>query len=423
MSEAPLGLLGVLGVLLVFSGFLSSSETALFSLTPLQKRSADVSVRELLGRPRALLITILLGNLVVNLLFFAFAARLGTAHEGATGGFVVGFGALIAILLFGEILPKTIGLRSRVRVARFSAPILRVCVFLSAPVRTPVLVLLERFNTLITSWIGEEKRLTPEVLAAVLERGAEEGLLLDTEADLLAEIIELTEIRVREIMTPRVDALFLDINTEDREEILKTALQSHYQSWLPVIDGTPDRVVGRVRIRDLVKKKDRPTRQLVMPVKFVPEVASALDLLRSLDEDRTNEAIVVDEWGGTAGVVTSEDVFEEIVGDLRTEGELRVPAAVPLGEGRFRVAGSLSIRDWNERFGLAVVPMEFETVGGFVTALLGRIPRAGDRVRVENLLLEVNEVRGRRVVTVDLRVEDASKDGGDKTERPERRGA
>jgi len=118
------------------------------------------------------------------------------------------------------------------------------------------------------------------------------------------------------------------------------------------------------------------------------------------------EAVVVDEWGGTAGTVTAEHLFEEIVGDLRAENEARVPAAVPLGEGRYRIAGSLTIRDWNDRFGLAIVPMEFETVGGFVTAQLGRLPRTGDVVRAENLVLEVHEVRGRRILTVDIRVEE-----------------
>jgi CBS domain containing-hemolysin-like protein len=117
---------------------------------------------------------------------------------------------------------------------------------------------------------------------------------------------------------------------------------------------------------------------------------------------------VVDEYGGTAGVVTAEDAFEQILGDLRSEGEARGPAVEPLGDGRFRVPGDLPIREWNEAFGLAVVPREFETVGGFVTALLGHIPRAGDQVRVGELELVVHEVRRRRVLTVDLGVRTAA---------------
>jgi CBS domain containing-hemolysin-like protein len=236
-----------------------------------------------------------------------------------------------------------------------------------------------------------------------MERGAKEGALLGVEADLLAEIIELGEIRVREIMTPRVDTLFVDVSGADREGVARAALERRL-SWIPVIEGVPDRVLGRVRVLDLFRKGGRTVSQLVMPVKFVPEVASALDLLHALREDRTTEAVVIDEWGGTAGYVTAENVFEELVGELRTEGEERVPAVVPLGEGRYRVAGGLTIRDWNEAFGMNVVPREFETVGGFVTAMLGRIPRAGDGVSIGGLELEVHEVRGRRVTSLDIGV-------------------
>jgi magnesium and cobalt transporter len=207
---------------------------------------------------------------------------------------------------------------------------------------------------------------------------------------------------VREIMTPRVDMLAIDL-AADPAPVIERALERR-MTWLPVVDGQVDKVVGCVRVRDLVVRRERPIGQVVMPVMYIPEVASALDLLHDLRESRTTEAVVVDEWGGTAGFVTIEDIFEEIVGDLRVEGELGERPVVALGEGRFRVAGSLSVRDWNEQFGGQVVPTEFETVAGYVTALLGRIPRAGDKVRVGDLVNEVHEVRGRRVMSVDMYV-------------------
>lgn len=171
-----------------------------------------------------------------------------------------------------------------------------------------------------------------------------------------------------------------------------------------MIDGHPDQIVGQVRVRDLLVYPDRSIDQIMMPVPFVPEVASCMDGLHGLRNMRAVMAVVVDEWGGTAGVVTLEDIFEEIVGDLRVEGEEREIAVVPLGEGRFRLAGSLSMLDWNEGFGFGVVPMEFETVCGFVTTLIGRIPRAGDAARWGDLVFEVAEVRDRRVVWVDMSV-------------------
>jgi CBS domain containing-hemolysin-like protein len=402
IADLPGWLVLGLGALLLLSGFFSASETALFSLTPTQRASSTPAVRALLHEPRRLLFSVLLCNLLVNVLFFAFARRL-MPGEGGLVDIAIGLGVLVTLLIFGEILPKTLGLRLRAACARVAAPMIQVVVAFLGPLSTPLTRLLDLCQRMLGPAAREDAGVTTEVLAHVMERGAEEGALVGLEADLLVEVIELDRVRVREIMTPRVDALFLELSGEDRDRMIERALALG-RSTLPVIDGGPDQVAGMVRMRDVFRYPDRPIRQLVMPVKFVPEVASALDLLRELRKDRTAEAVVVDEWGGTAGVVTAEDVFEEIVGDIRIEGEARVPAVVPLGEGRYRVAGALSIRDWNEAFGLDVVPTEFETVGGFVTALLGRIPRAGDEARAQNLLMKVHEVRGRRVLTVDIAV-------------------
>ncbi len=390
----------LLAFLLFVSGCFSATETALFNLKPGERARAKTAVRELIAHPRDLLVTVLLANLIVNLLFFAFALRLVPPnHPG--GGLALSAGALLVVVVFGEILPKTIGLRGSPFVSRVLGPPFLLLVRALGPVRRVVSVLLAWVLSLFGRRFHEGRGLTPEALAQVLEHSADQGVLHETEADFLSEIVELGGIRVREIMTPRVDLVFLDLLRDRREDVVERAL-SQRLSWLPVVRNGPDEVVGRVAVRDLVNQPDRPVSQLVVPVKFVPEVASALDLLHGLREDRTAEAVVVDEWGGTAGVVTIEDIFEEIVGDLREEEEVPERAAVPLGEGRHRVDGGLSIRDWNEEFGTRVVPTEFETVGGFVTALLGRIPRHGDVVRYGPLEMEVHEVRGRRILSVDI---------------------
>jgi CBS domain containing-hemolysin-like protein len=273
-----------------------------------------------------------------------------------------------------------------------------------------LLFVLEHVHRLISGWIRPEGGITPEVLARVLQRGAAEGALHEREVDLLTGILELEDIRVREIMAPRVDSLFLEVGGEERSAVVAKALERRL-TWLPVIDGGPDRVLGRVSLRDVLRHPERSIQALTMPVKFVPEVATALDLVRSLRQGSASEAVVVDEYGGTAGVVTVEDAFEQILGDLRSEGEERGPVVEPLGRDRFRVPGDLPIREWNEAFGLEVVPREFETVGGFVTALLGRIPKSGDRVRVGELELLVGEVKRRRVLTLELGLSSALRVG------------
>ncbi len=402
MSETPLELWIVLAGLLGLSGFFSASETALFSLSAGQVARAGARVRAMLAHPREVLVTILLCNLVVNLLFFAFAARV---HVGVddSARLASGFGALLAVLLAGEILPKTLALRVPLAVAGAGAWPLAGLVRLTGPLRRVISFLLEPLARLLAGRRLDGGEVTGEALGRVLERSAEEGLLDSGEANLLSEIVELGGIRVREIMTARVDALMLDVDA-DPTPVIRAAVERKL-TWLPVFEESRDEVLGLVKLRDLLAETPRPLRQLVMPVKYVPEVSRVLHLLHEFREDRAAEAVVVDEWGGTAGVVTIEDVFEEIVGELRVEGEEREKPVVPHGEGRFRVAGGLSIRDWNDEFGARVVPTEFETVGGFVTALLGRIPCAGDTVRSGDLVCEVREVSGRRVLQVDMYIE------------------
>ncbi len=396
-----------IAVLLAASAFCSASETALFSLDAAGRERAGPGARKLLENPQALLISLLLANLVVNVLVFAVASGLaqGESYEALIAGAL----ALVAVLVLGEILPKTLALRAPAVVARLVAAPLAALVALLAPLRRLVRFQLEIATRILGDVAREEPRITAEALAEVLGQSAEVGMLAAGEADLLAEVVELEGIRVREIMTPRVDMLALDLSAseDDNIQIMARALARRL-TWLPVIRGDADQVAGSVRMRDLLAQPEKSLRELVRPAHFVPEVAGVLDLLKHLREKQATEAVVVDEWGGTAGVVTIENVFEEIVGDLRVEGEAPDRPVLTLEGGGFRVSGSLSIRDWNERFNHEVVPEGFETVGGFVTALLGRIPRAGDRVRQGDLVWQVREVRGRRVTSVDLHLERAA---------------
>jgi len=399
VNEQPL-LWVLLGSLLLISGAFSASETALFRLSINQRALSSQRVKDLLSRPRELLVSILLGNLITNIFYFLFAARLRVIDEGSVySGIIV----LSFLLVFAEILPKTLALRAPSRVVRLTALPLSAFVRLTQPLRSGILVFLEFGRRVLGQSEAEEVSLTSEILDEVLSRAGEVGELERIEAEVLSEIVELGGTHVREIMTPRVEVVFLDVQEEDHAPKIRAAIDARLPR-LPVVDGDADHVIGCVRVRELLRSPDRPLDQCIMPIKFVPEVAGVLDLLAEFKRDRAAEAVVVDEWGGTAGIVTVEDIFEELVGELRTEGEDREQPVVPLGEGSFRVAGNLAIRDWNLHFGQRVVPTEFETVGGMVAARLGRIPRVGDRIRFGPLVCEVSDARGRRVIAVDLHV-------------------
>ncbi len=391
-------------LLLMCSAAFSASETAFFSLgTEERGMASQGKVARLLQDPRELLVSLLAGNLFVNVFFFAVAS-----HAIPGENLWSGFGALVAILICGEIVPKTLALRMPSRVARLSAPIWLPYLQLLKPVRASVNWFLNASLRILGESERREQGLTLETLAGALERSAEEGSLAHGEADLLGEIIQLTTLRVREIMTPRVDVLALDLEDDSQEHkgVVEQARRQRI-TWLPVIRGDMDSVVGGVSLRALYANLERPLDQLVMPIQFVPEVAPVLSMMSVLREAHAAEAVVVDEWGGTAGVVSLEDLFEEVVGDLRAEGEEVVREVIPMGEGRYRVSGDLSIRDWNETMGLQVVPAAFETLGGYILALLGRLPKAGERVDLgSGLVGEIHLVRGRRVITVDLFLED-----------------
>ncbi|MBL8860917.1 MAG: HlyC/CorC family transporter [Planctomycetes bacterium] len=391
--------------LLLASAGLSAAETALFSLSPEERRNAGPRIERLFRDPQALFATVLLANLAVNVLFLSAAAEL-VPSAGPAPLVAVGLGALLALAVFGELLPKALALRARGGVARWVAGPVAVLFVLLAP----VVRLAQRAAGLVLRAAGDaarpERGVSAETLAEVLDQSARAGLIDVREADLLAELVELGDVRVAEILTPRVDMITLDLSDRDEERRWFRIARALAQriTWMPVVRGGADEVVGLVRLRDVLAKPDASLESLVQPVVFVPALASVLDLLRTLRSFGCAEAVVVDEYGGTAGIVTLESVFEEIVGDLRVEGERETPTIEALGGGRFRAPGALSIRDWNERFGREVVPAGFETVGGLVGALLGRIPREGDVVAVGGITITVRAVRGRRVEDVELRV-------------------
>lgn len=407
----------VLSLLAFLSGTFSSSETALFKLGEGDLARAPKRVQRLLDDPRSLLVSILLANLVVNLLFFAIAPRAFTELQGRIGmgaplathgsaSLLGGLMALLVLLLTGEIVPKALALRMPLGIARVTATPIGWTVRFLRPLRMVVGAVLDLSHRMLGENERTEQGVTPEALADVLERSRTEGVLGANEADLLGEIVELEHLRVREAMTPRVDLVMFDLEEEDqeaeRQRVLDEARRERV-TWMIAVRGSADNIAGGLQVRDLLVKPDRAPESLVMPVKFVPEVARLVSLLSSFHIDRVTEAAVVDEWGGTAGVVTLEDVFEELVGDIRVEDEEAIDEVVPLGEGRYRVSGGLSVRDWNETLGVAIFPGAFETVGGFVTAALGRLPKAGDTVELGGgLVAEIDQVRGRRVFTVTL---------------------
>ena len=410
--------LAVMAGLLVLSGFFSGAETALFSLgrdelDALLSRHPrrGAAARRLLADPEGLLTSILFGNLVVNTLYFALGAAIAIRASGAHGsaaGAGVSTGALVALLLFGEILPKAIAAGSPSGVSSFIAiPLWLFDRALGRPagiVASPALA--------VVNWIARSRAeaVEPDELRMLVDLAGRSGALSGSEAEMIDGVVELSDLRAREVMVPRVDVVFASV-AETPEQVLRR-LRGERRSRAPVYDGPVDNIVGVVEARDLIAsissgRAAAHLRDFVRPIDVVPESARLSSVLKRVRDEGLEVAVVVDEYGGTAGLVTLDDLAEAVLGDVgaRAAPSAEAPAVERTPSGSYVLSGGLSVRDWAELFEVEPEPGQFDTLGGFVAFLLGRIPEEGDVAAWENLRFAVREMRGRRVERVEIMLE------------------
>jgi CBS domain containing-hemolysin-like protein len=240
-----------------------------------------------------------------------------------------------------------------------------------------------------------------EELAALLDLSAKRGILDSQARDLLQEILELTDLHVDDVMVPRVDMICYDLDAPRAG--LVTLLARTRLRRVPVYEGDVDHIVGVVHAKRVLLGPQTPLRDVVVAVPFVPEAANLERVLVQLRVRRSQMAIVVDEYGGTAGLVTLEDILEEIVGDIPDRHEVgRGPAVEQVAPGRYVLDGNLAIHEWDDAFEMGLRARRISTIGGFVTSLLGRIPSAGDVATYRNLKFTVLSMRRRRVEKLEL---------------------
>ncbi len=419
------GLIG-LGVLLAFSGFFSGTETALFNLTGGQlhrlrrsEHSLQRLVSSLMDRPRHTLNTLLLGNMLVNVAYAGDSAVLvlDLTHTPGVPAWQVGVASLIPLLgliLLGEVTPKMIAYRLGERWAVVAVG----PAALAGRILAPVLLVLDKglvspLTKILAPRVSAMRDITADELAALLEVSSQRGQLDRDAGAMLQGIVELTHLRVSEIMVPRVDMVAFDVSQDPaglRELFRRTGLRK-----IPVYEDDLDNILGVIHAKRLWLHPDRTLRDLTTEVFFVPEMADLEKTLLQFRIRRRQLAIVVDEFGGTAGLVTLEDILEEIVGDLPdTEGQQEGQVVRALGENRYLLDGSLAIHDWVDAFKMDLNIERYNTIGGFVTSLLGRLPQVGDVTRYRNLKFTVDSVRGRRVETLLLELQSPSP-GGEKS--------
>jgi len=402
-----LGLAG-LAVLLGIAALLNGAEAAYFSLGRLRLRGfadteeAPDALAPLLTRPHELLVTLLVGITVINIGATALATFVALQLFGAWGLTVAIGGMFFFITVFAEVLPMTLALESPRRFAAWvSRPVAWLSVLL-APVRG-VLGALTALTLRALRAERTEPLLTTEELRTLVDVGAREGVVERNEREMIHKALELEDILVRAVMVPRPDMFCLELSAPP-PKILES-LRENLHSRVPVYAGSIDQIVGILYTKDLLPyvrgiPPDFDLRAHLHPPYFVPESKRVHALLKEFQAKKLHIAIVVDEYGGTAGLVTLEDVLEELVGEIADEFDVEERLIQPVDARTFRVSGKLPIDELNAALGLALSSEAYDTVAGWVLDLFGRIPRRGERIETVGATVTVERVERTRIVEV-----------------------
>ena len=415
----------ILLLLIMGSAFFSSAETSLttFSRAKL-KALAEKGVKsaaileKLLEKPGRLLATILVGNTLTNIGFTVFATtiflvwfkKLGLDLL-ASSTFIIACILTIVILVFGEFIPKMLALSKSERVAlAFAFPI-----SVLQKILAPLVIILNGFSKFLVKMVGGKAFergtiVTEEELKTMIEIGAEEGILEKDEKQMLSGVFELGETAVREIMTPRGDMVCINIASTLTETITLVSNEGH--SRIPVYEDRSENIIGIIYAKDLIKAAhlgQTNIRSLLRPVQFVPASKKIDVLLKKMRTKRSHLAIVIDEHGGVAGLITIEDILEEIVGEITDEyDDIESPSLRSINDKVHYVEAGMNVFDLNQKLDLKIPEEEnYDTIGGFVAHVLGEIPKMGEKITYENLLFEVTQLEKHRILQLKLTINES----------------
>lgn len=404
--------------LLGCSAFFSGTETAFFSLSrsliktmKQSRRKLHHLVVRLLDKQEQLLGALLLGNLIVNVLFFATASVLIVRLEkqiSVTAAAVTAVAALIILILFGEILPKSLAYNNAKPISVASAlPVLLVVRLFSPIVSLLRTIAVKPLLRIFPGFTKHPKSIPHDEFKILLGATRHRGLITTHQGKILTELIDFGFLKVRHIMRPRVDMLACSI--EDPPQKAHQIMVRNHLTKLPVYSDNMDDIIGLIQHRDLLLHPDQSLDKLAGRINFVPEQKSVESLLEFFRTGQTDMAIVVDEYGGVAGSVSLEDIAEELLGPIEIADE--VDLVEQIGPHEYRLAGYLSIYDCVEKFGIKPIETEAATLGGFVTTLLGKIPQRGDVISWKNLTFTIEKVRRHRIETVLLTIKPVKENG------------
>ena len=422
MDDGSITLLVALVILVAFSAFFSASETAFSSLNQIRLKSraedGDTAAARVLAMSEKydkLLSTILIGNNIVNIAAASIGTILFTQMLGAERGATVSTIVLtIIVLIFGEVTPKSLAKEMPEKVATAVSPFLVLLMALM----TPLTWLFTQWKKLLGHFVhsGEADTITEGELMTMVSEAENDGELTDRESELIRSAIEFDDVEVEEILTPRVDVVAVEDDIP-LEELAQTFAESGY-SRLPVYHGTIDNIIGVVHEKDFYiarLKKATKIDDLVVPTLYTTGSTQISQLLRTLREQHHHLAVVVDEYGGTEGIITLEDILEELVGEIWDEHDEVTEDFRKQSDGSWLVSGSASVDDLYEELDLPEEEdIDSNTVNGLVQEKTCHLPKVGDRFTLGEYDGVVTRTAKRRVTEVRLTpaapAEDAEKD-------------
>ncbi|KKP37832.1 MAG: hypothetical protein UR27_C0002G0008 [Candidatus Peregrinibacteria bacterium GW2011_GWA2_33_10] len=398
-------------LLILLSGIFSASETALtsismgrvHSLVKNKKRGAK-KLEKLKSNPNRLLITILIGNNVVNILASVYASVFFTEMYGSAGPGIAAGMMTFLLLMFGEITPKSIAIRYSEGISLFISPFLLMLELLLFP----IMWLLEHFLKMQKHIFGinHEKLITEDELIALASIGAEEGSIQRQEKELIENVLEFNDIEVKEIMTPRTEMDCLEEEATVREAAHFIA--DHTHTKIPVYRESIDNIVGLISVREILEyvakgKMDIFLKDINLRKPYIiPNTKKINVLLQEFQRKRNNLAIIVDEHGGTAGLVTIEDILEEIVGEIIDEHDKEEELIKIIDKNTVVVQGKTPIYEVNESFGIELLMEDYKPISALILKKLKHIPKQGEKFQIDNLIFRVEKITRNKIDLVKI---------------------
>ena len=400
----------ILVVLILFSAFFSGVETALISLSKVkvksllkQGRRGSKALYRLKKNHHKLLITILIGNNLVNIAAASFATIIFTDLFGSSGiGIATGVMTFL-ILVFGEITPKTFAAQNAEKVSLIVARPIELLSF----VLSPFVIVFELISRFAIKLVGlkSENDLSEYELKTIVTMGKEEGILSRESAEMMHNVLEFEGTKVVEIMTPKVDVLMLDGNLK-LKKVLDFLIKTPYSKY-PVFFENRDKIIGVLDVDDVLKyvRDDElgiKVKEIVNPVYFVPESKKIDDLLTEFEGKKIPMAVVVNEYGLVSGLVTVEDILEEIVGDIFDKSKRSSVYIKKINDKLIRVDAKISIEEINKVLNLGLKEGHFDTIAGFIEHKLQKIPKKGEKIVLSKFTIEVDKVTDQGIKIVNI---------------------